>query len=126
MRTIPEKELDVFELELAIKWAHGASLMDANPEVSYLFALSETALKERLERLKSVQPPNEPLTLEELREMEGDPVWDKSGNCFIVRINVHGTDGYGADKFATYTKLDILCKRGLYRRKPEEVENAAT
>ena len=120
MRPVTEKELDVFELELAIKWAHAATLMDKNPEVSYLFSLSETALREKLERLNSAPPPNDPLTMEELREMDGEPVWDKAGNCFIIRINVHGTDGYGADKFATYTKLDILCERGLYRNKPEE------
>ena len=62
---------------------------------------------------------NVPLTLEELLEMDGDPVWDKDGNCFIVRINVNRSTTYGVDKFATYTKLDILCERGLYRRKPE-------
>ena len=75
-------------------------------------------IREAAEALE--EPPNAPLTLEELREMDGEPVWDKAGNCFIIRINVHGTDGYGADKFATYTKLDILCERGLYRNKPEE------
>lgn len=71
-------------------------------------------------------PPNDPLTIKELLEMDGEPVWDNTGNCFIVRINVAGTDGYGVDKFATYTKLDILCERGLYRRKPEEGANATT
>ena len=74
MGPMPEKELDIFELKLAIKWAHGASLMDEIPEVSYLFSLCETALKEKLERLKSAQT-NDPLTLEELREMDGEPVW---------------------------------------------------
>lgn len=67
---------------------------------------------------------NEPLTLEELLEMDGEPVWDNAGNCFIVRINVEKKTAYGADKFASYTKLDILCERGLYRRRPEGSENA--
>ena len=40
----------------------------------------------------TLTPPNEPLTLEELREMDGDPVWGKSlitgkpGEWFILRV----------------------------------------
>lgn len=69
-------------------------------------------LRARFAKEKGNQPPNDPLTMEQLLEMEGDPVWDKSGNCFIVRINVHGTDGYGADKFATYTNCVCEHNRG--------------
>lgn len=58
-----EKEVDISVLELAIKWAHDAALMYENPEVSYLFELSETALREKLERLNSIQQPNITLTL---------------------------------------------------------------
>lgn len=125
MRPIPEKDLDVFELELAIKWAHGASLMDTNPEVSHLFDLNETALKEKLERLKSATPPNNPLTMEELREMDGEPV-------FIKRI---GSDHPDDRAWALVDVGHELCKTvdGVkaffefygkswlaYRRKPEE------
>lgn len=40
----------------------------------------------------TLTPPNEPLTLDELRQMDGQPVWGKSlitgkpGEWFIVRI----------------------------------------
>ena len=48
-------------------------------------------LVEELEKSTLTQP-NEPLTLEELREMDGDPVWGKSlitgkpGEWFILRV----------------------------------------
>ena len=40
----------------------------------------------------TLTPPNEPLTLDELREMDGEPVWgkslitDKPGEWFILRV----------------------------------------
>ncbi len=122
MRQSPEKELDIFELELAVKWAHAASLMDANTEVSYLFALSETALKEKLERLKSASPDTDPLTLEELREMDGEPVWISyfAGGpnvCMLVDAK-HDVfrDAHGG--FAVFENLGRTWI--AYRRKPEE------
>lgn len=42
--------------------------------------------------MPTLTPPNEPLTLEQLREMNGEPVWgkslitDKPGEWFIVRV----------------------------------------
>ena len=48
-------------------------------------------LVEELEK-STLTPPNGPLTLEELREMDGDPVWGKSlitgkpGEWFILRV----------------------------------------
>lgn len=135
MRQIPEKELDIFEMELAVKWAHAASLMDTNPEVSYMFALSETALKEKLERLKSHQPSNEPLTPEQIREMDGEPVWIETADikkanrwafvdvgCEIVRFfdtrcGVKCT--VMGNHFRTYGKTWLA-----YRRKPEAPANA--
>lgn len=45
-----------------------------------------------VEQMPTLTPPNEPLTLEELREMDGDPVWGKSlitgkpGEWFILRV----------------------------------------
>lgn len=32
----------------------------------------------------TLTPPNEPLTLADLWDMDGDPVWDKDGKCYIV------------------------------------------
>lgn len=61
-----------------------------------------------------VPPLNNPLTLEELREMDGEPVWLKDGRCFII----NGDLGY--ENHGLYTSLIILADIGLYRRKPEE------
>ena len=60
-----QKNLDIFELSIAIKWAHAAALMDENPEVSHLFLLSEIALNEKLERLVNAQPLSDQLAHEE-------------------------------------------------------------
>lgn len=80
-----------------------------------------------------VPPPNDPLTLEELREMDGEPVWIKSNNW-------HNKDKWGlvsvwtgptGDKFAVYvynTKTGATLYPSqeyghcwlAYRRKPEE------
>lgn len=50
-------------------------------------------LKEALDMaIAALSPPNEPLTLEQLREMDGEPVWgkslitDKPGEWVIVRV----------------------------------------
>ena len=49
-------------------------------------------MREWVERQPTLTPPNEPLTLDELRQMDGQPVWGKSlitgkpGEWFIVRI----------------------------------------
>ena len=47
---------------------------------------------EAIRRIGTLTPPNEPLTMEELREMNGEPVWGKSlitgkpGEWFILRV----------------------------------------
>lgn len=47
---------------------------------------------EIVEKMPTLTPPNEPLTLDELREMNGEPVWgkslitDKPGEWFILRV----------------------------------------
>ena len=87
-------------------------------------------LVEELENSTLTQP-NEPLTLEELREMDGDPVWGKSlitekpGEWFILRVVemsktwfiacAGAAQGFG-DK-DTYGKTWIA-----YRRPPEGEE----
>ena len=48
--------------------------------------------EEAFQAIPTLTQPNEPLTLEELREMDGDPVWGKSlitgkpGEWFILRV----------------------------------------
>lgn len=75
-------------------------------------------------------PPNDPLTLEELREMDGEPVWCEDYQLLgIVEIESKGQwanhpflcGAYHIDGIAVNFEYDIE-KRGLtlYRRKPEE------
>lgn len=64
--------------EEAIKFAsHAQSLTDI-PEVKEFYALAETALREQAERENP-----KPLTLDELRQMDGEPVWLETGEVSI-------------------------------------------
>lgn len=58
-------------------------------------------------------PPNDPLTLDELREMDGEPVWNDTTKRWVIvdthsrtTINVNGCWRPFSDRY--------------YRRKPEE------
>lgn len=60
--------------------------------------------------------PNDPLTLDELREMDGEPVWGADGQCYIVNVKA----GYAVDKDRGFR---MLWGDGFfYRRRPEEVQ----
>lgn len=70
----------------------------------------------------TLTPPNEPLTLDELREMDGKPVWDEKGKCYLVDTL------YRFCSCADYETM-IVDSRGtnhkpnrytLYRNPPEE------
>ena len=55
-------------------------------------------MREWVERQPTLTPPNEPLTLEQLREMDGEPVWveTKAGLKFwgiVTKICVSSGDG---------------------------------
>lgn len=73
---------------------------------------------------RRIAPPNPPLTLDELREMDGEPVWvEKDGGtlgcalvyspCSIVYITISA-----GTKWDVEDLLDEGCK--IYRRRPEE------
>lgn len=85
-----------------------------------------------LDAAEEAQPPNDPLNLEQLREMDGEPVWVES---FVVGLNshwgiVHGN--YISDNKLPNEKGKCLLLIGdtggydiawlAYRRKPEERE----
>lgn len=86
----------------------------------------EEALGIAIEALRQMPcEKNDPLTLEELRQMNGEPVWIEGEETWgIVAV-----DGFGpwADKpFAVFRYKSVTCtydieRRGLkcYRRKPE-------
>ena len=106
--------------------------IDATQNGLSMNRIRELAQAEKDGRLV-VLPPNDPLTLEELWEMDGEPVWIKSNNW-------HNKDKWGlvsvwtgptGDKFAVYvynTKTGATLYPSqeyghcwlAYRRKPEE------
>ena len=95
---------------------------DGEDYLGLIMALS--ALRDKLKAEK-----NEPLTMRELLEMDGQPVWlDDSPNgwkCFIVNLKfpVPGSRSWstlcGVDMWGRTTSLSVLVERGLYRRPPE-------
>ena len=81
----------------------------------------------------TLTPPNEPLTLEQLREMDGEPVWvDFSGSSierepgwFILK-NTDGEEVYLVGKVSVYKAFEYYGKAWLayaYRRPPEGEED---
>lgn len=72
-----------------------------------------------------ITPPNEPLTIKQLREMDGEPVYDYLGQEWYVIQEYYGheltmTDG---TRFFDDDEIDGVDKR-FYRRPPEGEEDA--
>lgn len=82
---------------------------------------------EAVERSKTVYvppPPNEPLTLEQLRGMDGEPVWVQygqyDGEWLIVAWNIYDAISYARKapfELSVYSYGDTWL---AYRRRPEE------
>ena len=75
---------------------------------------------------QTITPPtNDPLTLEELREMDGEPVWVVPLNDFDILPANYLVNAYAeqivVDKFGAYLDFEDYGKTWLaYRRRPEE------
>ena len=71
--------------------------------------------------MPTLTPPNEPLTLAELREMDGEPVWDEKGKCYLVDTTYQFCSDSDIE-IAIVDKRSIKrypYRRTLYRRPPE-------
>lgn len=109
--------------EEAIKFAEHAVTMTDTPEVKEFYRMAAAAL---------AHPSNEPLTLEELREMDGEPVWGKSlitgklGEWFILRIVKMSKTWFIACAGAEqgFGDKDTYGETWLAYRRPPEVEEA--
>lgn len=66
------------------------------------------------------QPANEPLTLEELRGMDGEPVWIEGGR-FWALVSVSGRIVYLTENSGEMVYAEKWMKHmgNIYRRKPE-------
>ena len=61
-----------------------------------LTAVERGALLQAISNMPTLTPPNEPLTLKELREMDGEPAWwdDGEGSCWgIISVDSAGMWG---------------------------------
>jgi hypothetical protein len=81
----------------------------------------------RLE-MPTLTPPNEPLTLEELRQMDGQPVWVEDVKHWAL-IDIEKGGQWDSMPFATWNENGVrfcynIINRNLlcYRRPPEEEE----
>lgn len=64
------------------------------------------------------EAPNDPLTLEQLREMDGQPVWDSSLRCWGIVKSEKDGDVFLQTKSGEFG-LDPLGRVKIYRRPPE-------
>ena len=115
--------------EDAIKFAEYAQIMaDGKPDVQEFYKLAESALRtqQELESKFRVFESNEPLTLDELREMDGEPVY-----CVEITGReewLFRRDGGFADMYGEFTSDDFMVWDNYgklwwcYRQKPEEVQ----
>lgn len=94
MRAIDaDKAIEVAQIKYN-DWNLAMAAADGRREINLCFKKQELfkAVKAVLACVPTLTPPNEPLTLEQLREMDGEPVWgkslitDKPGEWFIVRV----------------------------------------
>ena len=76
---------------------------------------------EDLRSMPTLTPPNEPLTLEELREMEGKPFWDCASREWDIVAYVVGSRLY--TETGTYVDFaEEETEQRFYRRPPEGEE----
>ena len=103
-------------LRLAREWAQGHMCSIRYGEVAEYHSMFAVMLEEA--------PPNEPLTLEQLREMDGEPVWvefeDGSGGLWgIVHITIFAQIVFANGLHCTIGERYYGKSYKAYRRPPE-------
>ena len=88
-----------------------------------LTAVERGALLQAISNMPTLTPQNEPLTLEQLREMDGQPVWDSSLRCWGIVKSEKDGDVFLQTKSGEFG-LDPLGRVKIYRRPPEGEANA--
>ena len=76
-----------------------------------------------LDKTPTITQPNEPLTIAQLREMDGEPVyWPKEKIWLIVYLNHPDFGDCALNREGLYLPLDKCERRKVYRRPPEGEE----
>ena len=106
------------EIEKAIQWFEESlvgSMALRDYELTNICKTSLAALREKLERQQ-----NDPLTLEELREMDGEPVWvdDWFMDTHCWELSEDAEDYFEGRNESQYGSAWLA-----YRHKPEEEEH---
>lgn len=77
-----------------------------------------------IEEAPTLTPPNEPLTCEELREMDGEAIyWPKNKMWLIVYLNHPDFGDCAVNREGQYLQLEKCEKQKVYRRQPEGEED---
>ncbi len=92
-------------------------------------AITPDVVIEDIRSMPTLAPPNEPLTLEQLREMDGEPVWVQTPGIpqygrWVIVAGIDTNDG----QKTLYCQGDYTCRNYgqdwlAYRRPPEGEED---
>ena len=90
-----------------------------------LISYTSKIMREWVERQPTLTPPNDPLTIEQLREMDGEPVWVEDVKHWAL-IDIEKGGQWDGVPFAIWAENGMkftynIKNRGLhcYRRSPE-------
>ena len=90
-------------------------------EIKFRHTGGAAVMRQMVEAQPTLTPPNEPLTLEQLREMDGEPVWfDTIKRWGIVKVCQDGT--FLLTKSGEF-EVGYITRRKYYRRPPERQED---
>ena len=93
--------------------------------VSWAHAYAD--FKDDVDPMPTLTQPNEPLTIAQLREMDGEPVyWPKEKIWLIVYLNHPDFGDCALNREGLYLPLDKCERRKVYRRPPEGEESKLT
>ena len=78
-----------------------------------------------LDAVPTLTPPNEPLTIERLREMDGEPVWVELYQAWaLVEVKQNGSVMFYGNSFScSYSRTWQVYRFRPYRRPPEGEED---
>ena len=94
-------------------------------EINFGHTGGADVMRQLIEAQPTLTPPNEPLTLDELREMDGEPVWVTPLGFWALVIAKHDerVKLISNDGEIVYADKEIELVGPVYRRPPEREED---